>query len=136
MIVKETDPKYIYTRKYSDCYSYTHKYLDLSDSEKVRVKEILEELRSIFNATHIGIVQPKIPVGRKRNYIIKLYNGDIVGYMLEKERIKDMNEELRSIFNADSIDFIPGNAILGRLGRKCDYELKIYNGDTIGYHVV
>jgi hypothetical protein len=125
MIVKETNPNS----------TWSHKYLDLSDSEKVRVKEIFEELRSIFNATHIGIVQPKILVGRKRNYIIKLYNGDIVGYMLEKERIKDMNEELRSIFNADSIDFIPGNAILGLgcLGRKCDYELKIYNGDTIGY---
>jgi len=78
MIVKETNPNS----------TWSHKYLDLSDSEKVRVKEIFEELRSIFNA--------------------------------------------------DSIDFIPGNAILGLgcLGRKCDYELKIYNGDTIGYHVV
>lgn len=40
MIIKETHPGRVNSRK----------YLDLSDSEKERVKEICEELRSIFRA--------------------------------------------------------------------------------------
>ena len=83
MIVKETYPRYIYTRKWTECCSYTHKYLDLSDSEKVRVKEILEELKSIFNADNIDIVSIGGPVAPKCDYQIKIYNGDTINYILE-----------------------------------------------------
>lgn len=75
MIVKEVKPGYIFTRK----------YFDLSDSEKERIKEICEELRLIFNADSVGIVQPDLTLSPKNNYEIKIYNGDNIGYMLDGE---------------------------------------------------
>lgn len=48
----------------------------------------------------------------------------------EKERIKEICEELRLIFNADSVG-IPQPDLT--LSSKTNYEIKIYNGDMIGY---
>ncbi len=48
----------------------------------------------------------------------------------EKERIKEICEELRLIFNADSVGFVQPNLTLSA---KNNYEIKIYNGDNIGY---
>ena len=70
MIIKETRPDYIFSRK----------YFDLSDSEKERLKEIFEELRIIFNADSVGFVQPDLTLSSKNNYEIKIYNGDNIGY--------------------------------------------------------
>ena len=74
MIVKETRPGYIHTRK----------YLDLSDSERERIKEIFEELRLIFNADSIGLIDSP-SLSPKRDYEFKIYNGDTIGYMLDDE---------------------------------------------------
>lgn len=75
MIVKETQPGYIFSRK----------YLGLSDDEQVRLKEICAELRVIFNADSVDFVQPNFTLSSKNNYEIKIYNGDIIGYMLDGE---------------------------------------------------
>ena len=69
MIIKETRPGRVNSRK----------YLDLSDSEKERIKEICDELRSIFRADSVGfIAEPTL--SSKRDYIIKIYNGETIGY--------------------------------------------------------
>lgn len=111
---------------------FARKYSDLSDSEKERIKkfkEICEELISIFNASCIGIVQPKFPlISPKRDYVFKIYNGDTT--YSEKVRLKEILEELRSIFHADSIDVV---APRYTSSPKCDYIIKLYSGDTIGY---
>lgn len=49
----------------------------------------------------------------------------------EKERIKEICEELRLIFNADSVGFV--TTPKSTLSPKNNYEIKIYNGDNIGY---
>lgn len=48
----------------------------------------------------------------------------------EKERIKEICEELKLIFNADSVGFVQPELTLSH---KNNYEIKIYNGDNIGY---
>ena len=75
MIVKETHPGYCFSRK----------YLDLSDSEKERVKEICEELRTIFDADSVGFISPeeKSLLVPKCDYVIKIYNGVNIGYKLD-----------------------------------------------------
>lgn len=74
MIAKEIPP------------SLTLKYFDLSDEENVRLKEILEELKSIFNADNINIVSKGCPpVAPKCDYEIRIYNGDTVNYMFNDE---------------------------------------------------
>lgn len=70
MIIKERKPDYIYTRR----------YFDLSDSEKERIKEIFEELRSIFNADSIGFIEPEHTLSPKCDYEFKIYSGDNIGY--------------------------------------------------------
>ena len=72
MIIKETRPGKFNSRK----------YLDLSDSEKERVKEICEELRSIFRADSVGfIAEPTL--SSKRDYVIKIYNGETIGHEIK-----------------------------------------------------
>ena len=83
MIIKETRPGYIHTRK----------YFDLSDSEKERIKEIFEELRLIFNADSIGLIAPDPALGPKCDYKFKIYNGDSIGYMLDDEIYKEIRKE-------------------------------------------
>ena len=70
MIVKETRPDYIFTRK----------YFDLSDSERERIKGILEELRLIFNADSVGFIAPNPTMSPKCDYEFKIYSGDTIGY--------------------------------------------------------
>lgn len=72
MIVKETHPGMIYSRK----------YFDLSDSEKERIQEICDELRSIFNADSVGFIAPELTLGNKRDYEIKIYRGDSIGHIV------------------------------------------------------
>lgn len=62
---------------------FSRKYLDLSDSEKERIKEICEELRSIFNADSVGFISPEFTIGNKCDYEIKIYRGDTVGYRFD-----------------------------------------------------
>ena len=75
MIVKETHPGMVFSRK----------YLDLSDSEKERIKEICEELRSIFNADSVGFIMPEHTLGNKNDYEIKIYRGDNIGYTFDRK---------------------------------------------------
>lgn len=52
----------------------------------------------------------------------------------EKERIKkfkEICEELISIFNADNINIVSKGC--PPVAPKCDYEIRIYNGDTVNY---
>lgn len=48
----------------------------------------------------------------------------------EKTRLKEICEELKLIFNADNIDIV---ALKPPIGPKCDYEIRIHNGDAIDY---
>lgn len=62
---------------------FSRKYLDLSDSEKERIKEICEELRLIFNADGVGFISPESTIGNKCDYEIKIYHGDAIGYRFD-----------------------------------------------------
>ena len=71
MIIKETYPNMIYTRHIQE----------LSEEEKIRVQEICDELREIFNADSVGLLAPDLTIGNKTNYTIRIYNGDTIGHI-------------------------------------------------------
>ena len=68
MIIRETDPNMIYTRHVQE----------LSEEEKIRVQEICDELREIFNADSVGFLAPELTVSNKTDYTIRIYNGDTI----------------------------------------------------------
>ena len=47
----------------------------------------------------------------------------------EKDRLEEILEELRIMFRADSIGFVAQPVVTA----KCDYTIKLYNADTMGY---
>lgn len=61
------------------------KYLDLSDDEKIRLKEICEELKVIFNADNIDITALRSPISPKCDYEIRIHNGDSINYIFSEE---------------------------------------------------
>ena len=63
----------------------TLKYFDLSDEEKTRLKEILEELKTIFNADSIDVVALRSPICPKCDYEIRIHNGDSINYIFSEE---------------------------------------------------
>ncbi|MBR6289327.1 MAG: hypothetical protein IKR19_08330 [Acholeplasmatales bacterium] len=71
MIIKETDPNMIYTRHIQE----------LSEEERIRVQEICDELRKIFNADSVGFLTPDLTIGNKTNYTIRIYNADTIGHV-------------------------------------------------------
>ena len=72
MIIKETNPNMTYTRRIQE----------LSEDERIRVQEICNELREIFNADSVGLIpEHGMTVSNKTNYTIKLYNADTIGYV-------------------------------------------------------
>lgn len=71
MIIRETDPNMIYTRHIQE----------LSEEERIRVQEICNELREIFNADSVGFLAPDLTGGNKTNYTIRIYNGDTIGHI-------------------------------------------------------
>lgn len=73
MQVMNTHPGTIYGRS----------YFDLSEEEKERLQEILNELRDIFNADSVGLVNPEVTIGPKCDYTIRIYNGDTIGHCLD-----------------------------------------------------
>lgn len=71
MIIKETDPNMIYTRHIQE----------LSEEEKVRLNEILDELRIMFNADSVGFIDYHPTINNKSDYCIKIYNADTIGHI-------------------------------------------------------
>jgi hypothetical protein len=71
MIIKETDPNMVYTRHIQE----------LSEEERVRVQEICDELREIFNADSVSFFGSEPTVSKKTDYFIKIYNADTLGYI-------------------------------------------------------
>ena len=71
MIIKETDPNMIFTRHIQE----------LSEEEKIRVQEICDELREIFNADSVGFLEPIPTLNSKTDYTIRIYNGDTIGHI-------------------------------------------------------
>ena len=74
MILRETDPGMIYTRRIQE----------LSDIDKTRLKEICEELKVIFNAESVEFEMPEPTVSSKTNYTLRIFGGDTIGYIVEK----------------------------------------------------
>ena len=70
MIVKETKPGQIGT-KY---------YYDLSDEERDRIKNILEELRVIFEAESIGFEANTATTSPTYDYTIRIFGGKTIGH--------------------------------------------------------
>ena len=65
----------------------TVKYFDLSDEEKIRFKEICEELKSIFNADNIDVAaikEPPVGIRPKCDYEIRIHNGDSIYYIFNE----------------------------------------------------
>ena len=52
-----------------------HKYLDLSDEEKERLKYLLEELRIMFNADNVTLVQTEVSISKYNCYKIEIINS-------------------------------------------------------------
>ena len=71
MIIKETKPNMIHTRHIQE----------LSKEERIRVQEICDELREIFNADSVGFLAPEPTISNKTNYTIRIYNGDTIGHI-------------------------------------------------------
>ena len=64
------------------------KYFDLSDEERTRFKEILEELKTIFNADSIDVAaikEPPVGIRPKCDYEIRIHNGDSINYIFSEE---------------------------------------------------
>lgn len=61
---------------------YGRSYFDLSEEEKERLQQILDELRVIFDADSAGLVNPEFTKGPKCDYTIRIYNGANIGYFL------------------------------------------------------
>ena len=55
---------------------------ELSKEEQERIKEILEELRLIFNAQSV-MLSSELTFSNKTNYTIEILNGDVRGYIYE-----------------------------------------------------
>lgn len=73
------------------------KYFDLSDEEKIRLKEICDELKSIYNADSVDIVVFKPPLSPKCDYEIRIHNGDAIGYIFDGENIIYGKEYLKML---------------------------------------
>ena len=71
MIIKETDPNMIYTRHVQE----------LSEEERIRVQEICNELREIFNVDSVGFLAPELTATNKTDYTIRIYNADTIGHV-------------------------------------------------------
>lgn len=58
----------------------TRTIVELSDDEQKRLKDILEELKALFNANSIGLISENT-VSNKTDYTIRIYNGDNIGFI-------------------------------------------------------
>lgn len=71
MIIRETNPGMIFTRRVQE----------LSEEEKMRLQEICDELRKIFNADSVGFAIPEPSASNKSDYTIRIYNADTIGHI-------------------------------------------------------
>lgn len=69
MIIKETKPGQIGT-------SY---YYDLSVEERDRIKNILEELKDIFEAESVGFEMGNTTISPVNDYTIRIFGGKTIG---------------------------------------------------------
>lgn len=118
MIVRETDPGMIYSRK----------VIELTDKECNRIRDVIKEIKSTLNATSVRFDYP-LTIGAKTDYEIQISHADKITADETKKFIIKICDELRTIFLAETYAM----SLDEMYDSKADYTIKFLDGYANGY---